>query len=394
MRLSGGVIAATLRLEPTFRTRFSSSAEIRLAICAFSKLICTFGEATVITPELRASRFMKTAYNEPTDTAPVWIMRQAGRYLPEYMEVRNKVTFIELCKTPELAAQVTLDAQRILGVDAAILFADLLPILEPMGMDLEYQKGEGPVIHNPIQSASEVDRLKRLEDLSTLHFVFDTVKLVRKELPADIPLLGFAGAPFTLASYAIEGGGSRNYLNTKRIMYNDPGAWHALMETLTCSLIGYLNAQIKAGVQAVQVFDSWAGCLSPSDYREFVLPHTKTVIDGVTDAPVINFLTGNPALLPIMAEAGGQIVGLDWRVDMADARKMLGPDRAVQGNMDPVSLLADLDTLKARAKAVLDAAGTTGHIFNLGHGVFPEVPPENAKALVEIVHELGAEQRA
>jgi uroporphyrinogen decarboxylase len=394
VRLSGGVIAATLRLEPTFRTRFSSSAEIRLAICAFSKLICTFGEATVITPELRASRFMKTAYNEPTDTAPVWIMRQAGRYLPEYMEVRNKVTFIELCKTPELAAQVTLDAQRILGVDAAILFADLLPILEPMGMDLEYQKGEGPVIHNPIQSASEVDRLKRLEDLSTLHFVFDTVKLVRKELPADIPLLGFAGAPFTLASYAIEGGGSRNYLNTKRIMYNDPGAWHALMETLTCSLIGYLNAQIKAGVQAVQVFDSWAGCLSPSDYREFVLPHTKTVIDGVTDAPVINFLTGNPALLPIMAEAGGQIVGLDWRVDMADARKMLGPDRAVQGNMDPVSLLADLDTLKARAKAVLDAAGTTGHIFNLGHGVFPEVPPENAKALVEIVHELGAEQRA
>lgn len=348
----------------------------------------------MITPELRASRFMKAAHNEPTDTTPLWIMRQAGRYLPEYMEVRNKVTFIELCKTPELAAQVTLDAQRILGVDAAILFADLLPILEPMGMDLEYQKGEGPVIHNPIQSASEVDRLKRLEDLSTLHFVFDTVKLVRNELPADIPLLGFAGAPFTLASYAIEGGGSRNYLNTKRIMYNDPGAWHALMETLTSSLIGYLNAQIEAGVQAVQVFDSWAGCLSPSDYREFVLPHTKTVIDGVTDAPVINFLTGNPALLPIMAEAGGQIVGLDWRVDMADARKMLGPDRAVQGNMDPVSLLADLDTLKARAKAVLDAAGTTGHIFNLGHGVFPEVPPENAKALVEIVHELGAEQRA
>jgi len=358
-------------------------------------LICTFGEATVITPELRASRFMKAAYNEPTDTAPVWIMRQAGRYLPEYMEVRNKVTFIELCKTPELAAQVTLDAQRILGVDAAILFADLLPILEPMGMDLEYQKGEGPVIHNPIQSVSEVDRLKRLEDLSALHFVFDTVKLVRNELPADIPLLGFAGAPFTLASYAIEGGGSRNYLNTKRIMYNDPGAWHALMETLTSSLIGYLNAQIDAGVQAVQVFDSWAGCLSPSDYREFVLPHTKTVIDGVSDnAPVINFLTGNPALLPIMAEAGGQIVGLDWRVDMAGARTMLGHDRAVQGNMDPVSLLADLDTLKARAKAVLDAAGTTGHIFNLGHGVFPEVPPENAKALVEIVHELGAEQRS
>ena len=334
---------------------------------------------------------MKAAYNEPTDTTPIWIMRQAGRYLPEYMEVRNKVTFIELCKTPELAAQVTLDAQRILGVDAAILFADLLPILEPMGLDLEYLKGEGPVIHNPIQTVEEVDRLKRLEDLSTLHFVFDTVKLVRDNLPADIPLLGFAGAPFTLASYAIEGGGSRNYLNTKRIMYRDPGAWHALMETLTSSLIGYLNAQIEAGCQAVQVFDSWAGCLSPSDYREFVLPHTKTVIEGVSpNAPVINFLTGNPALLPIMAEAGGQIVGLDWRIDMADARKILGPDRAVQGNMDPVSLLADLDTLKSRAKAVMDAAGPTGHIFNLGHGIVPQTPVDNAKALVDYVHERSS----
>lgn len=345
----------------------------------------------MITPELRASRFMKAAFNEPTDTTPIWIMRQAGRYLPEYMAVRNKVTFIELCKTPELAAEVTLTAQRVLGVDAAILFADLLPILEPMGMQLEYLKGEGPVIHNPIQSAGDVDRLKRLEDLSSLEFVFDTVKLVRNDLPSDIPLLGFAGAPFTLASYAIEGGGSRNYLNTKRIMYNDPSAWHALMETLTSTLIKYLNAQIEAGCQAVQVFDSWAGCLSPADYCEFALPHTKAVIDGVAgNAPVINFLTGNPALLPYMASAGGQIVGLDWRVDMADSRKLLGPDRAVQGNLDPVSLLADLDTLKARAKAVIDGAGPTGHIFNLGHGVFPEVPPESAKALVEIVHELGA----
>ena len=345
----------------------------------------------MITPELRDSRFMKAARLEPVDTTPVWIMRQAGRYLPEYMEVRNKVTFIELCKSPELAAEVTLTAQRVLGVDAAILFADLLPILEPMGLDLEYQKGEGPVIHNPIKTADQVDRLKRLDDLDSLHFVFDTVKLVRRDLPADIPLLGFAGAPFTLASYAIEGGGSRNYLNTKRMMYSDPGAWHALMETLTASLVGYLNAQIDAGCQAVQVFDSWAGALSPSDYREFVLPHTKTVIEGVQDGtPVINFLTGNPALIPTQLEAGGQIIGVDWRIDMADARSIIGTDRAIQGNLDPVSLLADLDTLKSRAKAVIDSAGN-GHVFNLGHGVFPEVPPDSVKALVEMVHELGAQ---
>jgi uroporphyrinogen decarboxylase len=318
-------------------------------------------------------------------------MRQAGRYLPEYMEVRNKVTFIELCKSPELAAEVTLSAQRVLGVDAAILFADLLPILEPMGLDLEYQKGEGPVIHNPIQSADQVDRLKRLENVDSLHFVFDTVKLVRESLPADIPLLGFAGAPFTLASYAIEGGGSRNYLHTKRMMYTDPGAWHALMETLTSSLIRYLNAQIDAGCQAVQVFDSWAGALSPADYREYVLPHTKAVIDGVQDdVPVINFLTGNPSLIPSQIEAGGQIIGVDWRIDMADARRMIGPTRAIQGNLDPVSLLADLDTLRSRAKSVMEGAGAVGHIFNLGHGVFPEVPPDSVKALVEIVHELGA----
>ena len=342
----------------------------------------------VITEELKNCRFLKAARGEAVDATPVWIMRQAGRYLPEYMEVRNKVAFIELCKTPELAAQVTLDAQRILGVDAAILFADLLPLLEPMGLDLEYQKGEGPVIHNPIQEASEVDRLKRLDSMESLHFVFDTVKLVRQDLPSDIPLLGFAGAPFTLASYAIEGGGSRNYLNTKRMMYRDPGAWHALMETLTSTLVRYLTAQIEAGCQAVQIFDSWAGCLSPSDYREFVLPHTTAVLDGLpSETPAINFLTGNPALLPIAAEAGGQIVGLDWRVDMANARAMLGPGRAVQGNLDPVSLLADVDTLKNRAHDVLKAAGPTGHIFNLGHGVFPEVPPDNVKALIEIIHE-------
>lgn len=341
---------------------------------------------------LHNCRFLKACRREPVDRTPVWIMRQAGRYLPEYMAVRSQVTFIELCKRPDLAAQVTLDAQRILGVDAAILFADLLPMLEPMGLDLEYQKGEGPVIHNPIQAADQVDRLRELEDLGSLQFVFDTVKLIRRDLPADIPLLGFAGAPFTLASYAIEGGGSRNYLRTKSLMYQDEGAWKKLMTTLVRSLIRYLQAQIDAGCQTVQLFDSWAGCLSPVDYRRYVQPFTKQVLDGLPpDVPVINFLTGNPALLPWQAEAGGQVLGLDWRVDLAEAWKTVGYDRAVQGNLDPVLLLADLPTLRRRTQEILAAAGgRPGHIFNLGHGVMPEASPEHVKALVKIVGELSS----
>jgi len=347
----------------------------------------------MLTDALHNCRFLKACRRESVDRTPMWIMRQAGRYLPEYMEVRSKVTFIELCKTPELAAQVTLDAQRILGVDAAILFADLLPMLEPMGLDLEYQKGEGPVIHNPILSADQVTRLKELEDLGSLQFTFDAVKLIRRDLPADIPLLGFAGAPFTLASYAIEGGGSRNYLRTKTLMYQDEGAWRQLMSTLARSLIRYLKAQIDAGCQAVQLFDSWAGCLSPSDYRRYAMPFTKQVLDGLPrDVPVINFLTGNPSLLPLLREAGGQVIGIDWRVDLAEAWQTVGYDRAVQGNLDPVSLLADLPTLRQRTKDILDAAaGRPGHIFNLGHGVMPEVPPEHAKALVKLVAELSSQ---
>ena len=345
----------------------------------------------MLTPALQNCRFLKAARREVTDTTPIWIMRQAGRYLPEYMAVRSKVTFIELCKSPELAAEVTLTAQRVLGVDAAILFADLLPMLEPMGIDLEYAKGEGPVIHNPILSAKDVDRIRELEDVASMQFVFDAVKLIRRDLPADIPLLGFAGAPFTLASYTIEGGGSKNYIRTKTMMYTDEGAWRTLMQRLARSLILYINAQIEAGCQAVQLFDSWAGCLSPDDYRTFVLPYTRQVINGIRPGvPVINFLTGNPALLPLLREAGGQVIGLDWRVNLTEGWKTVGHDVAVQGNLDPVSLMADLPTLRRRAKAVLDATeGRPGHIFNLGHGVFPEVPPDSVKALVEMVHEMG-----
>ena len=349
-------------------------------------------EIPLLTPELRDCRFLKAARREPVDTTPVWIMRQAGRYLPEYMAVRSKVTFIELCKRPDLAAEVTLTARERLGVDAAILFADLLPILEPMGLDLEYAKGEGPVIHNPLLDPSHIDRFHEVEDVGCLEYVFDAVKLIRRQLPGNIPLLGFAGAPFTLASYAIEGGGSKNYSKTKTWMYTDSGAWRTLMETLARSLIRYLRAQIDAGCQAVQVFDSWAGCLSPDDYREYVLPYTRMVIEGLpADVPVINFLTGNPALLPLQRQAGGQIMGIDWRVNLRDAWATVGHDVAIQGNLDPVTLYADLPTIRKRAKAVLDAAeGRPGHIFNLGHGVFPDLKPENVIGLVEMVHEMGA----
>ena len=341
---------------------------------------------------LHNSRFLKACRREPVDTTPVWIMRQAGRYLPEYMAVRSKVTFMELCKSPALAAEVTLTAQRVLGVDAAILFADLLPILEPMGMDLEYAQGEGPIIHNPVRTAAEVDRVREVPEMGALQFVFDTVKLVRRDLPADIPLIGFAGAPFTLASYIIEGAGSKNYVATKTLMYTDAGAWHTLLERLSRSLIRYLNEQIDAGCQAVQLFDSWAGCLSPHDYREYVLPHTRQIISSLRPGiPVINFLTGNPALLPLCRESGGDVIGLDWRVDFAEGWRMVGADRGVQGNLDPVVLLADLPTLRRRTEGILAAAeGRPGHIFNLGHGVMPNINPEQVKALIKIVHDYGA----
>ena len=346
----------------------------------------------VITPELANSLFMRAARCEPTETTPVWIMRQAGRYLPEYMSVRSKVTFIELCKRPELAAEVTLTAREVLGVDAAILFADLLPILEPMGFDLEYQKGEGPVIHNPLQGPADVSRVRVVENMQDLGYVFEAVKLIRRQLPVDIPLLGFAGAPFTLASYAIEGGGSKNYVATKSLMYEDELAWQDLMYKLVDSLADYLIAQIDAGCQAVQIFDSWAGCLSPADYRRYVLPYTQKLIDRIPEeTPVINFLTGNPALLPYQIQAGGQVIGIDWRVDLGEAWKMAGYDKAIQGNMDPVVLYGDLPFIRQRTLDILDAAaGRPGHIFNLGHGVHPDMKPDNVKALVKMVHELSA----
>jgi uroporphyrinogen decarboxylase len=334
--------------------------------------------------------FMKACRREPADRVPVWLMRQAGRYMAEYRAVRAKTKFLELCKNPALCAEVMITAVRRLGVDAAIIFADLLPMLEPMGLDLEFATGEGPMIHNPLRESRDVDRLLELEGVESLDFVMQTVRLTRAGLPPEIPLLGFAGAPFTLASYAIEGGASRNYAHTKTLMYRDEAAWHALMSRLARGVTLYLNAQVAAGAQAVQIFDSWVGCLSPDDYRRYALPHTRAVIAGVAGVPVINFATGNPALLPFQSEAGGAVIGVDWRIRLDDAWRTVGYDKAVQGNLDPAVLLAEPAEIRRQAQEVLrQAAGRPGHIFNLGHGVLPQTPVEHAIALVEAVHELG-----
>jgi uroporphyrinogen decarboxylase len=332
---------------------------------------------------------MRACRREPVPYTPIWLMRQAGRYMPEYRAVRAKTTFLELCKTPSLAAEVTVTAAERLGVDAAIIFADILLILEPMGVDLEFAHGEGPVIHNPVRQASDVDRLRQLEDVSALEFVNEAIRQTRRALKPDIPLIGFSGAPFTLASYLTEGGGSKNYVHTKRLMYNDRGAWHAMMSLISASLVKYLNSQIDAGAQAVQLFDSWVGALGPDDYREFVLPHTRAVIQNIKPGvPVLHFGTGTAALLELMREAGGDVIGLDWRVRLDEGWQRVGHDVAVMGNLDPVALFADREVLRVQAQRVLDQADKRpGHIFNLGHGILPETPVENVIALVEMVHE-------
>lgn len=315
-------------------------------------------------------------------------MRQAGRYMREYREIRERFGFLELCKNPNLAAEVTVTATKRLGVDAAIIFADILLILEPLGAQLEFAKGDGPVIHNPVRSAADVDRLREIDDIQVLQFVFEAIRKTRYALPPSIPLIGFSGAPFTLASYIIEGGGSKNYIHAKRLMYEDKGAWDALLSLISRALVKYLNAQIAAGAQAVQLFDSWVGCLSPDDYRTYVLPHTQSVIRNVrAGVPVLHFGTGTGALLELMREAGGDVIGIDWRVRLDEAWQRIGHDVAVMGNLDPVSLFANQEHLRSEARRILDyAAGRPGHIFNLGHGILPETPVDNVIALVEYVH--------
>jgi uroporphyrinogen decarboxylase len=319
-------------------------------------------------------------------------MRQAGRYLPEYRALRERHGFLELCKTPAAAAEATLQPVRRFAVDAAILFADILLILEPLAVGLEFARGEGPVIHRPVRSEADVARLEPIDVESSVGSVFETVRLVRRELPRSVALIGFAGAPFTVASYVVEGGASRDYLHTKRLMYESPAAWHRLMEILADATAAYLNGQIDAGAQLVQLFDSWAGALAPDDYRAFVLPHTRAVIRAVRPGtPLIHFGTGTATLLPLMREAGGDVIGLDWRVDLDRGWAAVGHDVGVQGNLDPAVLLARPAVLRERVQAILArAGGRPGHIFNLGHGVHQSTPVDHVQALVEMVHELSA----
>jgi uroporphyrinogen decarboxylase len=343
-------------------------------------------------PSQEAPLLLRAARREPTRVTPVWLMRQAGRYLPEYRALRERHGFLELCRTPAAAAEVTLQPVRRFALDAAILFADILLLIESLDVGLEFARGEGPVIHRPVRSEADVARLKPIDVESSVGAVFETVRLVRRELAPSVVLIGFAGAPFTVASYLVEGGASRDFLWTKRLMYGAPAAWHRLLEVLAEATTTYLNGQIDAGAQAVQLFDSWVGALAPDDYRDYVLPHTRAVIRGLRPGtPVIHFGTGTATLLPLMRAAGGDVIGLDWRVHLDDGWAAVGHDVGVQGNLDPAALLAKPAAFRERVQAILArAAGRPGHVFNLGHGVHQATPVEHVQALVDMVHELSA----
>jgi uroporphyrinogen decarboxylase len=336
--------------------------------------------------------FLAACRREKTPYTPVWLMRQAGRYMEEYRKLRAQFGFLDLCKRPDLAAEITVTPVERLGVDAAILFADILLLIEPLGIELEYSKDDGPLIHSQIRTRTDVEQLREFDPEEALPFVFEAVRKSRAALNGKVPLIGFSGAPFTLASYLIEGGGSRNYLRTKRLIYSDPGAWRALMQRLSQAVAKYLNAQIAAGVQAVQLFDSWVGCLSPDDYERYVLPYTRATLAGLTPGtPVIHFSTGTAGLLRSLRAAGSAIIGLDWRVNLDEAWQSIGYDVAIQGNLDPAALLAPPKEIRRRVAEILSrAGGRPGHIFNLGHGVLPETPVENVIAMVRAVHELSA----
>jgi uroporphyrinogen decarboxylase len=337
-------------------------------------------------------RFLKACRREPVDCTPVWFMRQAGRYMKEYRALRTKHSILELCKTPELAAQVTLQPIDRFPLDAAIIFADILLPLEPMGLRLEFAEGEGPVIHNPVRDQADVDRLKVI-DGGELEYVAEAIRQARRALNDRVPLIGFAGAPFTLASYAIEGGSSRNYLLTKQLMYCEPKAWHQLMDKFARVITGYLRRQIKAGAQAIQLFDSWVGCLSVGDYVEYVLPHVQLIFEGLKreGVPMIHFGTGTSAMLRQVREAGGDVIGVDWRISLDEAWAIVGHDVAIQGNLDPLTLFAPLHEIERRVEDILrKAGGRQGHIFNLGHGILPTTPIEHVAATIDMVHKFSA----
>ncbi len=336
--------------------------------------------------------FLKACRGEKVEYTPIWIMRQAGRYLPEYQSVRANIDFLALCKNPELAAQVTLQPVDILGVDAAILFSDILLPLEPMGMRLEFSDKEGPVLGEPVRSKSAVERLIIPEVEEDLRFVFDTIRILRKELENRVPLIGFSGAPFTLATYMIEGGSSKNFLHTKKLMFQYGSVFRYLMEKITDTVISYLSAQIRAGAQAIQLFDTWAGILSPVDYKNFALPYVKKAISELKKegVPIIYFVNNCAGLLKEVKKSGADVTGIDWRIDISEAIKKLGKKMVVQGNLDPCALFLPKEVLEERVKDILwRGESAQGHIFNLGHGVLPQTPVENVIALVEAVHTFG-----
>lgn len=338
--------------------------------------------------------FLKACRGEKVEYTPVWLMRQAGRYMKEYQEVRAKVDFLTLCKTPELAAKVTLQPVDILGVDAAILFSDILIPVEAMGMHLEFSDKKGPVLGEPVRNKSGVDRLIIPDTEDSMPFVLETIRILRRELADRVPLIGFSGAPYTLATYIIEGGSSKNFVNTKRMMYQNPGLFDGLLEKITATVIDYLSAQIKAGAQAVQIFDSWGGNLSPYDYEEVIFPHVKKIIKTLKKfgVPIIFFVNDCAGLLEIVKKSGADVVGIDWRVDMGRAVKTLGKKVSVQGNLDPCVLFGTKEYIEERVREILyKGESARGHIFNLGHGILPETPVENAIAMVEAVHRFSRE---
>ncbi|HEX9372061.1 MAG TPA: uroporphyrinogen decarboxylase [Roseiflexaceae bacterium] len=349
------------------------------------------------------SRFIKACRREPVDRTPVWFMRQAGRYMPEYRALRERYRFLEMVKTPELAAEVTLQPLRVLDVDAAIIYADIMPPLEGMGLRLSYEQGEGPVIHNPLRSLADIEALEQPDPRETVAYTLDAIRLVKRELAGRVPLIGFSGAPFTLASYAIEGGASREYRRTKRLMYSEPAAWHLLMSKLAQLVSDYALAQVAAGADAIQLFDSWAGALAPSDYAEYVLPYVQQCIAAIKgrrtkdvedSTPIVYFGTGLSGMLSLLRQAGADVLGVDWRIQIDDAWVQIGAGAAIQGNLDPHVLFAPWPEIERRAADILSrVAGRPGHIFNLGHGILTETPVENVARLAEFVHAYDAVTR-
>ncbi len=341
--------------------------------------------------------FLRAARLEPTERTPVWMMRQAGRYMEEYRAIRARHGFLEMCYTPELAVEVTMQPVDLIGVDAAILFSDILVVFPGMGLDLEFKSGVGPIINNPVRSVADVRKLGISDPIDDTGYVMEAIKILRGELEHKVPLIGFAGAPFTLASYAVEGRGTRDYEYCKALMWGEPEAWDLLMSKFADTVTAYLCAQIDAGAQTVQMFDSWVGYVAPWDYERFVLPYSKRVLaavkahgDAVVEGgvPVIHFANGATSMIDLVQQAGGDIVGVDWRLDMAKAVELINPNFGIQGNIDPVALFGPDEEIERQVVRILEAVGTRpGHIFNLGHGIHKTSDPDKARTMIRFVHE-------